>query len=227
MTNLEKIRMFRAETRQISNKDVKSRNLRKFVLYMLTQIPDYIYEIPASSTGKYHAPEDLGEGGLVRHIKKCVYTAYTLLNLETFTYNTNDLDSNYLDYKFATLEKDLIYAALILHDGLKSGLENCGHTTSTHPIDMANFILTKYDDFIQKYGQKNKVTTVNIVADLIETHSGQWNKDREGNEVMRKPTTDLAHFVHLCDYIASRRFIRYDMDSLVYRKRYNNGETNK
>ena len=73
----------------------------------------------------------------------------------------------------------------------------------------------------------NIVDVVDIVADLIETHSGQWNKDREGNVVMRKPTTDLAHFVHLCDYIASRRFIRYDMDGLVYRKRYCNGEKNK
>ena len=38
---------------------------------------------------------------------------------------------------------------------------------------------------------------------------GIWNKDREGNEMLPKPQTQIEKLVHLADYIASRKYIDY------------------
>jgi uncharacterized protein (DUF3820 family) len=34
---------------------------------------------------------------------------------------------------------------------------------------------------------------------------GQWNVDRKSGEVLEKPTSDYQNFVHLADYLASRK----------------------
>ena len=72
-------------------------------------LPDYFYEIPASSTGKYHPDFSLGEGGLVRHVKVAVRLAKELL------------DNPCIGDKYTNNEKDIMIFTLILHDGLKSG----------------------------------------------------------------------------------------------------------
>ena len=47
--------------------EIENEELRNFALYSANEIPNYFWEIPASSSGKYHPITDLGEGGLVRH----------------------------------------------------------------------------------------------------------------------------------------------------------------
>ena len=59
---------------------VKNANRRKDVKTLIELLPDYFFEVPASSTGKYHPEFALGEGGLVRHTKLAVRIAIELLN---------------------------------------------------------------------------------------------------------------------------------------------------
>ena len=47
---------------------------------LIDLIPDYFFEVAASSTGKYHPKFSLGDGGLLRHTKAAVRIAYELLN---------------------------------------------------------------------------------------------------------------------------------------------------
>ena len=96
---------------------------RLFVSRCLENVADYFFEVPASSTGKYHPAYSLGRGGLVRHTKVAVHIADDLLCLDMF--------SSLLPIK------DAIIYALILHDTCKSGrngIENNGFTMSTHPL---------------------------------------------------------------------------------------------
>ena len=46
---------------------------------MIELLPDYFFEVPASSTGKYHPSYSLGEGGLLRHTKKNVMFVLIIL----------------------------------------------------------------------------------------------------------------------------------------------------
>ena len=42
---------------------------------------------------------------------------------------------------------------------------------------------------------------------------GPWNKDYNGNEVLPVPKTKYENFVHMCDYLASRKYLNIKFDS--------------
>ena len=65
---------------------IKKERYRDNIKKLISYLPDYFFEIPASSTGKYHPHYALGEGGLVRHTKVAVRIAYELLNDESITH---------------------------------------------------------------------------------------------------------------------------------------------
>lgn len=76
---------------------------------------------PASSTGKYHPPLSLGEGGLIRHTKAVVKVIYNLASTRDFN-------------------RDNLVAAAILHDMHK--YENGQpHTLHAHPFLMAKTLM--------------------------------------------------------------------------------------
>ena len=144
----------------------KNQNVRTSTEIILDMMPDYFYEIPASSSGKYHPSFSLGEGGLVRHVKVAMRILEEMFRDEAF--------GTYDDYT-----KDLIRMALILHDGFKSGVTNSGHTCSEHPVIMNKFILDNKDKLpISEEDAK-------FVSSLILTHMGSWNKDKNGNVIVK------------------------------------------
>ena len=167
---------------------IQNQNVRASTELLLNMLPDYFFEIPASSSGKYHPSFSLGEGGLVRHVKVAMRILEEMFRDEAF--------GSYDDYT-----KDLLRMALMLHDGFKSGITNCGHTCNEHPVIMSNFILENMDKLYIAPEEAQ------FVASLILTHMGPWNKDRQGNVIMPVPQTKEELLIHLCDYIASRNFL--------------------
>ena len=79
---------------------IKDNRIKESTKIILELLPNYFYEIPASSTGKYHPEFSLGTGGLVRHVKVAVRFAKELLDnpyekiinlLINKGYNLNDI----------------------------------------------------------------------------------------------------------------------------------------
>ena len=170
---------------------IKSYVLQDFARFCLDRVPDYFWSVPASSTGKYHPEYALGEGGLFRHTRAALYYANEMLKLEMFS----SLD-NY---------SDLIYFALIFHDCKKLG-ENSKYTLHQHPLLAVQFIKDCAKQYEQLHqGFRNYYKEMNIIYDLIASHMGQWNTSRYVNIELPKPKTQLQNFVHLCDYLASRK----------------------
>ena len=67
---------------------IKDTNKRNDLILLVSGLPDYFFEIPASSTGKYHPEFAATEHGLVKHTKVATRIAYELLNnpgLDNFT----------------------------------------------------------------------------------------------------------------------------------------------
>lgn len=183
----ERIETFNKEISLIENSTVK-----EFVKEALGLLPDYFFTIPASSTGKYHPQYALGTGGLVRHTKAAVRIAYELFRIDY--------------WNFTQEEQDIMLASLILHDGCKSGLTHSQYTLTEHPLIVAKLIR---EHFFQ-HGDDIK----NSVAECIETHMGQWNKDYRTNaEVLPLPKTRLQKFVHMCDYLASRKCLELNFNA--------------
>ena len=50
------------------------------------------------------------------------------------------------------------------------------------------------------------------MASAIKTHMGPWTTDYSGNEVLERPQTKYQNFVHMCDYLASRKCILVPFD---------------
>ncbi len=167
---------------------IEDERVRKSTAIILEMLPDYFYEIPASSSGKHHPVFSLGEGGLVRHVKVAMRILEEMFRDSAF--------GEYSDY-----QKDLMRMALLLHDGFKSGAKYSGHSTVDHRVIMADFIIEMQELLlISKEDAEH-------VASLIRSHMGPWNKDKDGREIMPVPKTREELLVHLCDYIASRNFL--------------------
>lgn len=169
--------------------------IKKACMEMIALLPDYFFEVPASSTGKYHPEYALGSGGLLRHSKAAMRIGYELLSDPS------------IGNKYTEKEKDLMLMALLIHDGLKSGLPKEKYTRFDHPILMAEYIM----DNEEKLGLE--VEEIEFLGDVIKTHMGVWTKDYNGVEVLEKPVTKYQNFVHMCDYLASRKVILVPFDS--------------
>ena len=163
-------------------------------------LPDYFFEIPAASTGKYHPDFAQGEGGLVRHTKVAVRIAYELLN------------NNTVGAKFTDKDKDLIIMALVLHDGVKSGMEHNKYTKFDHPLLVSKLIMENKDKL------SLEIDDIRKMCSMIESHMGEWTYDSyQQKEVLPKPRTAEQRFVHMCDFLASRKFldVKFDGDDIV------------
>ena len=51
-----------------------------------------------------------------------------------------------------------------------------------------------------------------FMNEVIKTHMGPWTTDYNGNEVLEKPKTKYQNFVHMCDFLASRKSIIVPFD---------------
>lgn len=175
---------FKQELTYIKNEKYKE-NAKK----LINMLPDYFFIVAASSTGKYHPSFALGEGGLVRHTKVAVRIAKELIEDESIT------------NIFTSDEKDLMIIAIIMHDGLKHGLKKDKYTKFEHPVLMANYIKDNKEKLTLTDGE------IEFLANVISSHMGPWTTNPYSDVILPKPKNKYQKFVHMCDYLASRKFL--------------------
>lgn len=183
MTNEEKLSLFEKEINYI-----EIENIKEFFKKAITLVPDYFFEVPASSSGKFHSVLECGFGGLIYHTKSVAKVANYLVNLQQYKSKLNEV------------EKDCVICAALLHDCLKHGEENkTGFSVRQHPILASEFIRsdTRLNDILTQEIR-------DIIADAIASHSGEWTTNKRSKVVLPSPQTLVQELVHLSDYIASR-----------------------
>ena len=191
---MNKIDVFRDELSLIQSDDI-----RKFATKAVSFLPDYFFEVAASSTGKYHPKYALESGGLVRHTKAAVAIADSLLSLEMYNRYTQD-------------EKDIMITALILHDGMKHGETKSSYTVSEHPSVIADWIVG-HDELKEMLSEE----LLDVLTGAMKSHMGQWNTDyKSKKEILPKPSTPIQKMVHMCDYLASRKFLEFSFGDAYY-----------
>lgn len=194
----EKSKIFDSILNTIENEDI-----RHFAEECIETIPDYFWEVGASSTGKYHPQYALGELGLARHTCALVRFLNHILNVDCF------------GDKFTSREKDLMRVAGMMHDTRKSG-------------DDADYTKSKYTKFDHPLLAANEIRSLigfispeelEIVATTIESHMGQWNTDKRSSVVLPLPTNKYQKMIHLADYLASRKDIEVLFDGFEVPKK--------
>lgn len=173
---------------------IKDERIRESARIMLDLLPDYFYKIEASSTGKYHPPFSLGEGGLTRHVKVAVKFAYDLFTI----------------YKFDDETKDLIIFALLIHDGVKKGIVETRYTKFDHPLLIGKYLMECKDKLSLNEEE------ISRIVKMTASHMGKWNTNPyEPNVILPLPKTVEEKFVHMCDFLSSRKFVHVDFDEKV------------
>lgn len=178
---------------------IKKEEYKTSLIKILESLPEYWYHEAASSTGKYHPDYALGEGGLLRHSKAAMRIGYELL------------ENPAIGEKYTSREKDLMLMSLLVHDGLKLGLPEEKYTRFDHPILMGQYIIENEE----KFGLSSEDAT--FMQEVIKTHMGYWTTDYQGNDVLEKPKTKYQNFVHMCDFLASRKclLVPFDKDNKI------------
>lgn len=191
---MEKEKMFEQELSYIKKEEYKTSLIK-----ILESLPEYWYHEAASSTGKYHPDYALGEGGLLRHSKAAMRIGYELL------------ENPAIGEKYTSREKDLMLMSLLVHDGLKLGIPEEKYTRFDHPILMGQYIIENEE----KFGLSHEDAT--FMQEVIKTHMGYWTTDYQGNDVLEKPKTKYQNFVHMCDFLASRKclLVPFDKDNKI------------
>ena len=181
---MDKGKVFEREINYIQTPSYRE-DLRK----LIEGLPDYFFELEASSTGKYHPRYALGKGGLVRHTKAAVRFGYELLS------------DPIIGDKYTVREKDLMLMSLVIHDGLKYGNPKEQYTRADHPLLAAEYVRSKKEEL--SLSEKD----IEDMCCVIASHMGPWN-----THPYTKPKTKYENFVHMCDYLASRKVFQLEFD---------------
>jgi len=159
-----------------------------------TKVPDYINTLPSSSSKKYHPVDENGNVvTIATHTKSAVRILYVLL------------DHPMISGKMSDFEKDICISATILHDCVKYGIppNTADHTVHEHPILVS--LLYPYDDTNSEY-----YLIFEKIVEVASTHHGPWQRSVVSDLVLPPIETDSQWYVHLADYLSSRRWITID-----------------
>lgn len=189
MTKEDKQRVFEPLCRNFETDLFKD-----YYMDMIAEIPDYIYVMPSSTSGKFHNAKQCETYGQIYH----VYMFDSILNhrlrlkLNKELYPTPE-------------ERDAMRCVPVFHDAVKCGWNGSKYTVQDHPVLAHQWVLsTKVDhDIPEEYK--------NMIADMCLTHSGEWNKSRSGKIIMPEPRNSREFFIHECDILASR----VDLDYII------------
>lgn len=190
--NSERKKLLEPILNTFENEDIK-----EFAIALLNNLPEYVWHVGASSTGKYHPAYSLGEGGLMRHQIAVVRFLNFFLELEQYGAG------------ITSRERDLMRTAALIHDGMKSGTQDdynkSKYTKFNHPILMAEVV--RSTDGLN-------TSERDFIAHCIESHMGQWAFDKKTNVELPKPKDEYQKLVHLADYLASRKSLAMDFENI-------------
>ncbi len=169
---------------------ITDNRIRENATIILNNLPDYFYRIPAASTGKYHPAYASTYQGLIKHVKAAVHFATLLFEI----------------YKFDNHTKDIIIVSLLIHDGLKKGFTEENYTRFDHPL-LIGELLKNIKEMLSLNEEE-----INDITNNVASHMGKWNTTKFSKVILPLPQTVTQKFVHMCDFLASRKSINFEFD---------------
>lgn len=153
---------------------IEKLGLREEVIdIFLNYVPSYFWTCPASSSGKYHQNDAVGEHGLLIHVKR------------TFVVLERIIRSGKKSGMISEYEADCLRASILLHDCWKQGREprDEEHTTQDH-------------DKLARQVLERRTHLPEMVLDCVESHNGPWGEGKN-------PENNLEQIHHLADMVGS------------------------
>ena len=177
----------------------ETEKMRQYCADMIAQIPDYIFTMPSSTSGKYHNATQCQPHGQVYHI---------IMFAEVMNYRLA-LKGNQERFK-SPEQRDAMRCVPFFHDALKCGLQGGQWTVHEHPMLAGAWVReTKVEHDIEDNVKE-------AIARMCERHSGEWTSSKKSKVVLPEPENAMELFIHECDILSSRNNI--DMQPPEYLK---------
>jgi hypothetical protein len=168
------------------SKKIHDDDIREFFITVLDNAPAGFWKVPCSSSGKYHPPEDQGEGGLIRHLIKCGKMS---LEFARFYYDFSEEN-----LKMAKRNTDIVFTAASIHDIQKNGIPWTEHTDYSHGKIAYDWL----EQFKLKQPEKDEI------RNCVRYHMWKWVQPDTETARATNPTLNES-IVQLADYVSSRK----------------------
>ena len=177
----------------------ETEEMRLYCEDMIELIPDYIFTMPSSTSGKFHNATQCQTHGQIYHIIMFGTIMNYLLALKC----------NQEKFK-SPIQRDAMRCVPCFHDAVKCGWNGSQYTVHEHPMLAGAWVReTKVEHDI---GNEIK----EMIARMCERHSGEFTSSKRSKVVLPEPETEAEIFCHECDILSSRADI--DMQPSDYLK---------
>lgn len=165
----------------------ETEEIRLYCEDMIENIPDYIFTMPSSTSGKFHNATQCQPHGQIYHI--IMFGA--IMNYRLALKCNKEKFNN-------PIIRDAMRCVPIFHDAVKCGWNGSQYTVHDHPMLAGAWVReTKVnhdiDDDIKE-----------MIARMCERHSGEWTSSKRSKVVLPEPETEMEILVHECDILSSR-----------------------
>ena len=185
MTEEQKIAVFQPLLDKFETEE-----MRLYCTDMIKLIPDYIFDMPSSTSGKYHNKTQCQPHGQIYHIIMFAEILNYLLALKC----------NKEKFKSA-VQRDAMRCLPYLHDAMKCGLNGLTCTVHEHPMLAGQWIRETHVE----HDIDDKVKEA--IARMAERHSGEWTTSKKSKVILPEPENEMERLIHMCDILSSRNNI--------------------
>lgn len=168
----------------------ETEQMRLYCADMIKQIPDYIFDMPSSTSGKYHNKTQCQSHGQIYHI---------IMFAEILNYRLA-LKCNKEKFK-SEVQRDAMRCVPIFHDALKCGLSGSSYTVHDHPMLAGAWV--RGANVEHDIDEKAK----EAIARMCERHSGEWTTSKKSKVILPEPENAMEIMIHECDILSSRNNI--------------------
>ena len=165
----------------------ETEEVRLYCEDMIENIPDYIFTMPSSTSGKFHNATQCKPHGQIYHI--IMFGAIMNYRL-ALKCNKEKFDN--------PIHRDAMRCVPIFHDAVKCGWNGSTFTVHDHPMLAGTLVReTKVEHDISDDVKE-------MIARMCERHSGEWTSSKRSKVVLPEPETEMEILVHECDILSSR-----------------------
>ena len=189
MTNEQKRAVFK-----LAAEKFETDRMRNYFLDMCENIPDYIFTMPSSTSGKYHNATQCQTHGQIYHEYMFASILEHLLRLKHIK-----------EIFPSEIVRDCMRCVPFFHDAVKCGWNGSSFTVHDHPVLAAEWVINT--TVIHDIGEKEK----QFIADMCAAHSGEWTTSNRSKVVLPEPKNAAEKLIHECDILSSRA----DLDWII------------
>ena len=155
-----------------------------------------IWDLPTSSTGKYHQKKDGRVPSCAEHVYEMLYAASQLVRMFNINKKTPDCD--------------MVLLAVVWHDAFKYGkFGTAKHTDKQHDRIMGD-VISENESALKEIFNDDQIKILEL---MIRFHSGRWSSNHDDvNKFDFNEFPQYILFIHMLDMLSTADCLKTNID---------------